>query len=873
MGGCLRTLRRGLEGMRASGRGFEPSHSRFPIGRFARVLATLAVACTAAALAPAMASAAPMVASGEPFASVLPGGEGLTCETGVEVEEIGGTNVGTKIAYEGDVRFCRGNGETTRVPSWDGVPLDVDVTLPPESDGPGPYPTIVMLHGYGSTKTNFESPTPTGDGNEIFDYNNDYFAQQGYAVVNYTARGFGKSCGLSLSTTEECAANGFIHLVDQRYEAHDTQYLLGLLAEEGIANPGELGVTGISYGGGQSITLAYLKNRIECAGPVDEEVSRAGVTNPCVGQAENALVPWKNAEGEELEIKAAYARWPWSDIANSLNPNGRFLEYDPATYDQDGAEGTDSPVGVPLTSYQQGLYADGVLAEGYYEPITGSLEWNLSKSLLLFEKPEPENKEDQEIITDLSKYHGGFAVPSDGEPPAPLLMESGWNDDLFPPEETLRVYNSVREEYPGAYVALQYGDVGHSRGTNRAGTDQYFDAQGAAFFDEELKGESTTVETLAKQPVSAPEAGDATAFNTTCTATEDEGPFEAEAWEELHPGMVTFASATEQTVTNPAETDNQLIGGEFDPILQEEGTTPKVLSNESGACKSIPALEPEGTASYLEPVEEEITMMGLPTISAEVSVSGTKGENGEIDGRLWDVTPGATPSETTERLISRGDFRLEEPQTPKIVFQLHGNGYKLEEGHFIKLELTTSDYPYYYASEAPYSVEVKNVHVYLPTYTAPNGGQVEAPVVPPLPEAPLTKPKEEAPKAKEEPKPKEEPYVKAVLPAPKLAEEPVTKTEEKGTASQCSAKRKVTIKLPKYKNGKVTKVVVMLKGKKVKTVTVKKGSLKSVSYTFKGSVSGKSTLKLKLTVKQTKKSKTTTSTKKLSRNYDLCAAE
>ena len=31
------------------------------------------------------------------------------------------------------------------VPTFDGVPLDVDVTLP--AGGKGPFPTIVMLHG------------------------------------------------------------------------------------------------------------------------------------------------------------------------------------------------------------------------------------------------------------------------------------------------------------------------------------------------------------------------------------------------------------------------------------------------------------------------------------------------------------------------------------------------------------------------------------------------------------------------------------------------------------------------------------------------------------------------------------------------------
>src|ERR1700704_5590611 len=73
------------------------------------------------------------------------------------------------------VRFCPTETLPQRVHTFDGVPLDVDVTLPPT--GNGPFPTIVMLHGWGGNKTAFESSSPAGDGNVTFDYNNVYYAQ------------------------------------------------------------------------------------------------------------------------------------------------------------------------------------------------------------------------------------------------------------------------------------------------------------------------------------------------------------------------------------------------------------------------------------------------------------------------------------------------------------------------------------------------------------------------------------------------------------------------------------------------------------------------------------------------------------------------
>ena len=86
-----------------------------------------------------------------------------------------------------------------------------------------------------------------------------YYAQHGYAVLNYTARGFGNSCGGGPSGDHSGACGRATSASPTRaIEARDTQYLLGLLVDEKITKPGAIGVTGISYGGGQSIELAFL---------------------------------------------------------------------------------------------------------------------------------------------------------------------------------------------------------------------------------------------------------------------------------------------------------------------------------------------------------------------------------------------------------------------------------------------------------------------------------------------------------------------------------------------------------------------------------------------------------------------------------------
>src|SRR5947208_15648057 len=88
-------------------------------------------------------------------------------------------------AQSDGTRFCEGS-VATRVSSFDGQPLDVNVALP-KTDGPAPL--ILILHGYGGSKKGFDAREaawlPTA--HEL--------AQRGYAVLNPSDRGFGDSCG------------------------------------------------------------------------------------------------------------------------------------------------------------------------------------------------------------------------------------------------------------------------------------------------------------------------------------------------------------------------------------------------------------------------------------------------------------------------------------------------------------------------------------------------------------------------------------------------------------------------------------------------------------------------------------------------------
>lgn len=560
------------------------------------------------------------------------------------------------------VLFCPTRTLADRVPSFDGTPTDVDVTLPGDAQAGEPLPTIVMLHGYGGNKGAFESEGPEGSGSTTYHYNNTYYAQRGYAVVNPSARGFGRSCGKeegSAATPDCLERKSYVHLADQRWEARDTQHLLGLLVDQEVSDRRALGVTGISYGGGQSIELAYLRDRIRLQ--------------------DGSFARWRSPDGRRLEIAAAYPRWPWSDLVDSLLPNGRFLDFRAPSETE-----SRDPLGIVKESYVEGLFLAG-LGSGVYcgtppqpapctDPTADLVRWNLR-----VQAGEPYGADARAIADEIYEFHQGFGIS--GRTPAPMLLQSGWTDDLFPPKESIRVYNDSRRR--GGFAAMQFGDLGHPRGSNKPNADRYFNDQGSDFFDRRLMDAG-----------GGPGSGEVNAFTQTCPreAPADE-PFRASSYRALARGEVEFSSSGTQTVLSTG--GNPLTGAAFDPI-----------TGGGDACRQVAAETAPGTAVVLGAESRGYTLLGLPTVRARIA---TMGLHGQLDSRLWDVSP-----DGRQRLISRGAYRLRDDQTGRVTFQLHGNGWCFAARHRPKLELLGKDEPFLRISNGAYEVEVSDIEVELP---------------------------------------------------------------------------------------------------------------------------------------------------------------
>ena len=112
--------------------------------------------------------------------------------------------------------------------------------------GSGRMPAILLAHGFGETK-NAVRPEA------------EQLARAGFAVLTWSARGFGKSTGQ-------------IALDSPDYEVKDVEQLVSWLARQPrvlLDHPGDprVGITGASYGGGIALLAAAYDHRIDAIVP------------------------------------------------------------------------------------------------------------------------------------------------------------------------------------------------------------------------------------------------------------------------------------------------------------------------------------------------------------------------------------------------------------------------------------------------------------------------------------------------------------------------------------------------------------------------------------------------------------------------------
>jgi hypothetical protein len=563
---------------------------------------------------------------------------------------------------EDGTRFC--GGTDTLATTFDGQKIDVNVALPPapESGPDGPYPLVMHFHGYGGSEFKLDTLRR--------------WTEQGYAAFSMSDRGFGV-CGakpLLPPALARCLDGGWVRLMDTRYEVRDAQQFAGMLVDEGVADGGAIAATGGSYGGGLSMALAALRNRVMLPN--------------------GTLAPWTSPDGTPLALAAAAPNIPWTDLAYSLMPNGRTLDY-VADAPYLGPE-DDARVGVMKHTFVAGLFASGE-ASGLYAPPLLDPDADLVTWYALLNAGEPydENPATAGIIDEVTSHHSSYYIDH-SIAPAPLLISNGWTDDLFPPDEAIRFYNRTRAEYPDADISLLFLDTGHQRGQNKAADNAFLADRQDAFLAHYLTG------------AAAPPQGVTTLTETCPKTAASGGPYSASQWSEIAPGEVRLSSPGAQTVLPVVPTDLPR-GQAYDPI---SGTV-----TGAGACQTAPGSDQLGAASYrFDPAPAGgFTLMGAATVIADFTLPGP---TSQVASRLLDVAPNGDAT-----LVARGLWRPRVSTSPvREVFQLHPGGWHFPEGHVAKLELLPADVPYGRVSNGQLPVIVQNLELRLPVLEEPGAG-------------------------------------------------------------------------------------------------------------------------------------------------------
>ncbi len=576
-----------------------------------------------------------------------------------EVTSVFGGAVACEKQDDG-TRFC--GGANTHVATFDGLAIDVNVALPPApaSGRDGDYPLVMVFHGYGGSELGLSAL--------------QRWTRKGYAAFSMSDRGFGRSCGGKDQLAEPACASGYIRLMDTRYEVRDAQTFAGMLVDEGIVDRKRIGAAGGSYGGGLSMSLAALRNRVMLE--------------------DGSLTPWVSPAGKPMRIAAAIPEIPWTDLANALMPNGATLDYV-----------ADAPygdrIGVLKQTFVAGLFASGLAAGRYAEPGTDPdadvITW---WAAINAGEPYEGNPIVPDVLDEVTTHHSSYYIDH-SIAPAPLLISNGWTDDLFPVNEAIRFYNRTRSEHPKAPISLFFLDYGHMRGQNKAADIELLKTAQARWLGYYVK----------RRKQGKPPFQGVQALTQTCPkGAPSAGPYSAESWATIARGEIRMSDAAARTIA-PLAADT--AGLSYDPVAG------------GGACATAPSPSEGVVYDFPAASGSGFTLLGAPTVIADVD---SPGPHSQIAARLLDVAPDGRAT-----LVARGLFRPAQGAARRVL-QLNPNGYRFAAGHVARVQLLPADVPYSRITTGQLPVTLSNAEVRLPVRQRPaKGGPVKRPAPKVLP--------------------------------------------------------------------------------------------------------------------------------------------
>ncbi|WP_047985928.1 alpha/beta fold hydrolase [Ornithinibacillus californiensis] len=527
----------------------------------------------------------------------------------------------------------------------DGTEIVGSVYLPPESmkvpkQG---YPLIVMVHGWGGDRTQMRFPEFARK-----------LANDGYAVLTYDTRGFGQSGDPAkiASKRELKDLHSLLYFVlDNRNSYEDNA--TSIYSNEIKINPQEIGMTGVSYGGGHAY-LAAASNYDPYTYVLPDGLV---ITDPRNQLSDPIRYP---------KVKTIAPIVGWTDLYQALYPNG-----------------------VMKMSYDTGL---ALLALGNADPLIYELLTYAATGVN--DEAIREMAEERSILLDGEFVNQNMEENSIYE--VPIYMLQAWEDYLFPAEQAIDLYKKLDGE--NSNVKLYLGNTGHPPASLNMETGEvnYMFQSIHEWFNYWLKGEKQ-LKVLENRVEIAPEPG---TYEESVTVGEwidllrtyHELPtvnnlsFYLQRNQKLALRIPLFPQATDLMITNPFN------GIEDDPILGEADPNDFLgtLSGVTDVNLQLFNLKVGNVYYYSEPLDEDLIVFGQP----ELTIFGaTNGDSIQLSAKFYDVD-----HQGNATLMTRGvnKFSSTFPFVPaKSEFQTFADYHVYKQGHRIMVELGAVDFPAY----------------------------------------------------------------------------------------------------------------------------------------------------------------------------------
>lgn len=648
------------------------------------------------------------------------------------------------------------------------VALDVDMTFPnaaPPTDG---YPLIVFTHGCCSGDKNSWQPPANGpqlepDG-QRWHFNNAWFASRGYAVMNFTLRGFTPngqgSSGFSGLMSRKLEINDYQHLVCQMYaDTQDGNWdSLASTTVQPRINPEKVILLGGSFAGG----FTYM-----------------ALTDP-VWQCNTET----GADGTTMKVAAAVPMYTWTDLIYALVPTGRHrMENDAplphfggcdsgsrniapdgtVTNCSDAADVADpTPNGIPKASITTALFGSGgggALGANFppellqtYSCIGPNSQYPLEIAAACASNMT-EDTSLPNFVRDRSPYYQYRffdEIASNPDFQVPLFSIATTTDMLFPMSEHRRMHRRIRSVLPSYPLKTNFGDYQHfnqnkdkewddlcgsnndickqadypngdfnQAPTNR--TRQGVISRMNAFIDHYAQPTANP-----NQP--APDF-DSTAAIQVCpenatikwAADEPGERFAAESFNNLRDSTASFSTGAGSLTTLANTTLNEVPTNSRAPATDPiAGLAANPAANRPLGCHIATGAAGQGIAAFeTDFLTEELIYIGATTFDIEFVITGDT-DSIQLNTRIYDVFP-----DGTLLLIDRAARRVTPTEVAHGVLTTEslGNAYRFVAGNKIRVEVFQDDEAgvgYLKDSDPVSSATINSLAMQMPSRTPAN---------------------------------------------------------------------------------------------------------------------------------------------------------